>query len=120
MVELIEIPTPNVVGVRVRGKIEGEGFDNVLAEVSKLLESTDDRLRIYVEMEEFSGISLSALIKDIKLGIPNYRRFEKEAIVSDKSWLTKLADIGDKLFPSIEVKTFKPEEKEEALKWIQE
>ncbi len=45
-------------------------------------------------------------------------KFEKEAIVSDKKWLETWIKIGDKLFPSVEVKYFPTEEKEEALVWV--
>ena len=71
-------------------------------------------------MESFGGISFEALIKDLKLGFSHIKEFEKKAVVSDKTWVAKLADWGGQLIPSLEVKHFSIEEKEKALAWVQE
>lgn len=120
MIELIDIPAHNVVGMRIAGKIDKEGFDTVLAEIKKAMEASEDRIRVYVELEEFGGMEMSALVEDIKFVIPNFRRFAKKAVVSDKAWVAKLGEVGDKLFPSIDVKTFTPQERDIALRWVEE
>ena len=58
-------------------------------------------------------------MEDIRFAFPHLRNFEKKAVVSEKGWVEKLIDIGDKLFPSIEVRHFSFDQKDEAIKWVQ-
>ena len=44
-------------------------------------------------------------------------KFEKEAVVSDKSWMETVVKISDKIFPSVDVKHFSFDEKDDALVW---
>jgi hypothetical protein len=120
MIELIDIQSPIVVGMKIKGKISKDGIGQVLALVKEKMENTDERLHIYVELEAWSGISLAAFVEDVKFAIPNLRKFAKKAVVTDKSWVATLGEIGDKFFPSIEFKTFTFEEKKDALRWITE
>ncbi len=109
--------SPVVVGLRIAGKIDEADMDRVIAAVSEKLDDTDERLRIYVELGDWSGISLPALFKDLRFGLPRLRRFAKKAVVTEKKWAATLADIADRLF-SIEVRAFGPEQKDEALEWV--
>ena len=61
---------------------------------------------------------IEALIRDMKFGLPNRHRFDKKALVSRKDWFARLVEIGDKLFPSIEVKHFATDQKDEARQWV--
>ena len=102
--------------MRIKAKISKDGIVRILALVKEKMEKTEERLHIYVELEEWSGISL---VEDIKFAVPNLRKFAKKAVVTDKSWVATLGEIGNKFFPSIEFKTFTLEEKKNALDWIQ-
>lgn len=119
MLTFIEMDADNVVGFRIDEKITGESFDEVATRMEKKME-THPKVRLYVEVESFEGFSFEALMKDLKFGLSNWGRFEKEAVVTEKKWMEKLADISDKIVNSIEVKAFPFEEKEQAKKWIQE
>ena len=118
MIELIELQSQNVVGVRVSGKIDKTDIEKTTKAIEDKLAAVD-RLRIYVELESFGGISIEALVEDIRFAFPHLRNFEKKAVVSEKGWVEKLIDIGDKLFPSIEVRHFSFDQKDEAIKWVQ-
>ena len=78
----------------------------------------EEKLRIYAEVSNWSGMSLEAFIKDIKFSLQHFKDFEKEAIVSERGWLKSLAAVGNTLFSSIEVKHFTFAEKDQALEWI--
>lgn len=119
MIEFIDFQSPKVVGMRIKGKISKDGIERILALVKEKMEKTEERLHIYVELEEWSGISLTALVEDIKFAVPNLRKFAKKAVVTDKSWVATLGEFGDKFFPSIEFIAFAFDEKENALDWIQ-
>lgn len=118
MIELIPMDSGNVVGIRIAGKIEKADMDRIVEAVSEKLQS-HEKLRIYVELESFGGISFEALIEDLKLGFSNLKKFEKKAVVSDKTWIAKLADWGGQLIPSLEVRHFTWAERTEAIAWVQ-
>jgi len=119
MIELIEIESSKAIGLRVSGKIEEEDIKLVIDAVNEKFKY-EEKLAIYVELVEFGGISMKALIEDIKFAFPNLKKFTKKAVVSDKSWHETLTEISDKLFPFIELKHFGIEEKEKAKLWVME
>ncbi|MFW6359834.1 MAG: STAS/SEC14 domain-containing protein, partial [Chroococcales cyanobacterium] len=100
MIELIPTGVDNIIGFTITGKISSSDFDSVLAAIEEKLK-THSKLRVYAEIQSFQGISFEALIKDIQFTFTHFRDFEKEAVVSQKQWLKQLANIGDKLFPSV-------------------
>ncbi|HLR25578.1 MAG TPA: STAS/SEC14 domain-containing protein [Fodinibius sp.] len=119
MLTFIDIEADNVVGIRVDGKISGQEFDAVAALLEKKMKD-HSKVRIYAELAPWKGITLEALMKDLRFGLSNWKRFDKEAVVTEKKWIKRWAEIGDKMIGSIEVKAFPFEKKEEAKQWIQE
>ncbi|OEU69860.1 MAG: hypothetical protein BA863_06680 [Desulfovibrio sp. S3730MH75] len=119
MIELIEIDSSKAVGFKISGKIEEKDMKLVIDTVNEKLKY-EEKLAIYVELVEFGGISLKALVEDIKFAFPNMKKFTKKAVVSDKSWHETLTEISDKLFPFIELKHFGVAEKEKAKLWVME
>ena len=71
-------------------------------------------------MESFDGISLEAFFKDLKFAVSNFGKFDKKAVVTDKSWVKKLGEFSDKLFGSIEIRCFSFEEADKARNWVSE
>ncbi len=119
MIEILNIPAEHVIGIKITGKINKEDIEQVIDAATRIMEATERRLGIYVELVDWSGISLEALFEDLKFGLPNILRFAKKAVVTDKTWVAMLAEIG-RLFPGIEVRSYSFEEKDLALEWIQE
>lgn len=119
MIEEISFLADNVIGFCIAGKVETQDMTKVIDRIKTVIASCDT-VNIYVEIEKFDGVSLGALIEEIKFVFPIFTKFKKEAIVSSKEWIKKFTAIADKLFPSIEVKHFSFEEKDQALKWVQE
>jgi len=119
MIELIPFDEGNVIGFRLKGKIEDNEFDEIVSLMEKRL-TEHKKLRVYAEIEEFKGMSVNTFMKDIHYGLKHWRDFDKEAVVSDKGWLKAWVKFAGSLFPGIEVKHFSFEEIEEAKKWIRE
>ena len=117
MLELIPFEEGNIIGFRLSGRIEDESFDEAAAKMEEMLKE-HKKLRVYAEIEEIGGMSVNTFMKNIHFKLKHFTDFEKEAIVSDKSWLETWISIADKIFPHIEVKHFSPEEKEEAKEWL--
>ena len=116
-IKLISHKPDPIVGLDINGWIEAEDIQRVILSIEKKLRQ-GKRLRIYVEVHNWSGMSLEAFIQDLKFSFQHYPDFEKEAIVSDCQWLKSLAAISNTLFSSVEVKHFTLDEKDRALKWI--
>ncbi len=117
MIALIPMNADHVVGLRIRGKIEVSDFDEVVGLLDEKFKH-HDKLQIYAEIESIGGMSLEAFFKDIQYSLRNFRRFDKEAVVSDKAWLKAFVSVADKLFPSIEARHFSFDERSEAQAWI--
>ena len=117
MLELIPLEADNVVGFRIEGKIAADEFDEVVAVIEERLER-HDKLRIYAEVPSFGGMSARAFIKDMNFGLRNWRHFEKEAVVTEKAWLRRMAQLGGRLAPGIEIRVFSADEKDEARAWV--
>lgn len=116
-IKLIPHKPDHIVGLDINGWIEAEDIERVVSSIEKRLLS-EERLRIYAEVHNWSGMSLGAFIQDLKFSFKHIKDFEKEAIVSDRRWLESLAAISNTLFSGIEVKHFTFDEKDKALEWV--
>jgi SpoIIAA-like len=79
-----------------------------------------ERIGVFVDMTGFEDMTAEAAAKDIRysLGkIGQWKRFPREAIVTDKQWMRTLVRIIDPLLPQIEARTFAPSEREAAMAW---
>ena len=118
MIQLMPMPVDNVIGVKISGKLEKADIDKTTKAIEEKL-TVHGKVNIYAEIESFKGISLDALVADVKFAFPHLRDFHKKAIVSEKHWIEKLVAISDKLFPSAEVRHFTFDQKDDALRWVQ-
>lgn len=116
-VQLITHRPDNIIGLDIDGWIDAEDLDRIIELVEPRLER-GERLRIYAEVNNWSGMSAGAFMKDLKFSLKHLQDFDKEAIVSDRKWLEALAALGNTLFSGVEVKHFTPDEKDKALKWV--
>ncbi len=117
MIEAIPFEEGNIIGLRLKGKIEDAEFDEIVRLIEERLKE-HKKLRIYAEIEEFKGMSVNTFMKDIHYGLKHWRDFDKEAIVSDKGWLKAWVEISGSIIPGVEVKHFSFEEIEKAKEWI--
>lgn len=117
MITPIAFDADNVVGMRIDGRIVAEDMDRIAALVEEKL-ARHDKLRVYVEVPSFEGISIEGFFKDLQLGLRHWNRFEKEAVVSDEQWMHKFAPLGSHLVPGLEVKAFAGKESLAAKAWV--
>lgn len=117
MITPIAFDADNVIGMRIDGRIVAEDMDRIAAMVEEKL-TRFDKLRVYVEVPSFEGISIEGFFKDLQLGLRHWHRFEKEAVVSDEQWMHKLAPLGGHLVSGLEVKVFASNESVAAKAWV--
>ena len=117
MIEMLDMGTAGVIGIRVSGKVEQSDIDRVIAAARAKFDEAET-IRAYVEMENFNGISLAALLEHIKFALPNLARLKKKAVVSDTKWTETTVAIGDRLFPNAEIRHFPSNQVAEARTWV--
>ena len=116
-VKLIPHRPDSIIGLEIDGWIDAEDIQHVIELIEQRID-TKEKLKIYAEVNNWSGMSLEAFIKDLRFGLQHLNDFDKEAIVSDSRWLQGLAAVGNTLFSGLEIKHFTFDEQEKALEWI--
>ncbi len=120
MMEIIPLANQNIIGLSIDGKIEIGDVEKVKNLVDERLKS-QTKLRVYVEVKSFQGISVETLWEDLKFALGHLKNFEKKAVVCDAAWVHKLTAASNKIFSNmthIEAKCFSWSEKDEALEWL--
>jgi hypothetical protein len=102
--------------MRIEGKLTGDDLEVAIKELESRLKA-HERVRVYAEIADISGMTFEAFVKDWTYGLRHLRDVEKEAVVTDRKWIEVLAEWGDALFPSLEVRHFTFDHREEALEW---
>jgi len=118
MIELLPAPD-HVVALRFSGELTGPDFDRVAGEIEARL-ARHERIGILADMTDFSGVTLEALGKDLRYNLTKlgeWKRFPREAVISDKAWVRTAVKAIDPLVPQVEVRTFAPGETDAALAW---
>ncbi len=116
MFDILDFTKDTLIAFEVKGKLEKKDYEKL----SSLLEKTErehEKLKLFIMIGELQGITLPALLDDIKTYFTHIGKVKKVAIVGrsaiDKS-LTKVTD----LFTSAEIKYYPKEEYEIAKSWI--
>lgn len=118
MFEVFDV-AENVIGCRMKGNISVEEYDDIVKKIEdKIAQLQGKKLRIYAEIIEPGIAPPEKFFENLKFKFKHVKDFEKEAVVSDNKLLTIFVDVVEKLFPTVEAKTFSFEEKDKALEWI--
>jgi hypothetical protein len=118
MIEVLPAPD-HVVALRFFGELTGPDFDRVAAEIETRL-ARHARIGVVVDLTGFDGLTLEALAKDLRYNLAKlgeWKRFPREAVITDKAWVRTAVKAVDPLVPQVEVRTFQPGETEAALAW---
>jgi hypothetical protein len=120
MIETIPgLPNP-VVGVRLAGKVDKEDYEQTLIPaVNAMIEAHGKVRLLYVLDDDFDGYSLGAMWQDTKLGMGNFREWERIAVVTDADWLEKAVQAFGWVMPG-EVRAYDDDDLEEARTWVTE
>ena len=116
MLSYAEDTENKIVELTIDGLIKKDEFD----EVSKKLEQRMNDwgpLRVLKRVDSFKGIEPSALLKDLQFAFKHFRDVKKVAIVTDKEWVEKLAEMTKFLSPC-EVRCFENEDIDKARVWL--
>jgi hypothetical protein len=121
MIEFLPAPD-HVFAVKLVGTLTPEDVDKSVREIEAKLQK-HERLGVFADLTEFHDVTAEALIKDFKYSFGKFgewKRFPREAIVTDKKWIRALYTLLDPLLPQIEIRGFEPAERDQALAWASE
>ena len=117
MSDHIEISTTErAVCIRPVGWLHGADYELIRPAMDALVEKRGS-IRVLFEAEELDGWTPAAMWEDMKLGNHHAKDMERIAFVVDQKWLEALATLS-KVFTRAEVKTFHPDQIDEAKVWI--
>ncbi|QDH69557.1 SpoIIAA family protein [Marilutibacter alkalisoli] len=118
MIEILK-SAPHVAAFHFTGTLSGEDYDTCIAEVETRL-SLNPRIAVYTDLTGMTGMSAEAMGKDVRYAIGKfgeYSRFARSAVVTERHWLANVSTFVGKLVPTTELKTFEPDEREDAMAW---
>lgn len=111
---------PNRLDITMGGKLDSEEMKRALDElVSKSVDIHKGKLLF--DVMDFQLPSLGAIAIELSR-LPSMfgwiRKFERAAVLADKSWLKKTSELEGALVPGIEIKSFDRNQKTEAEEWL--
>ena len=95
-----------------------DDYHTVLIPAVEAKRQAQEKIRLlYVFGEEFDGDTLGAMWNDAKLGLKDFRAWEKIALVSDEDWVENGVKALGWMVPG-DVRVFGLDEFDEAQEWV--
>ena len=118
MLQYINNLPPHVVGIRATGEVTKEDMEKVLIpRIDELIARQGEIDYLLVLQTDVSNFTLSAWWKDIKLGLKNFTKWNKIAVVTDQKGVEWFSDVFRFFVPG-KSKGFALNELDEAVAWI--
>ena len=110
----------NRLDIEMSGKLDAEGMKVALDELASKSESIQNGRMLY-EVIDFHLPSLAAIGIEFSrlpslLGL--LKKFDRAAVLTDKTWLKKASELEGALVPGLEIKAFSRDQREEAEAWL--
>ena len=118
MIEMIPTNTPNIIGVKVNGKLHDEDYERFVPEMEARL-AEDSPVELFVQLEDFHGWDIHAAWDDFKFGMKHMSDFERIALVGDREWEKWMTRLW-RPFTKAKVRYFDVIESDAAWAWLQE
>lgn len=119
MLELID-SAGDVIALKMSGKITGADLDAVMNRLDHAM-ATHDKVHVFVETQSIDGIEISGLPAYLSRAFPLFGKlghFGRVAVVADQTWIRAGTRLESAILPNISYRTYMPEERDEALKWV--
>lgn len=118
MIEALKDFPDNVVAISCSGHVTQQDYETVLEPAAAEALGKHEKVRVYYQVaEDFTGYDPGALWEDFKVGMGNFFRWERVAVVTDVSWIAESMKAFSFLMPC-DVKVFPVAEAAEARAWI--
>lgn len=111
----------DVIALRVSGKITGNDLDAIMDRLDAVMAS-QDKVHLFVETQGIDGIELNGLPAYLNRAMELFGKlamFGRVAVVADQAWVRAGTRLESALLPSIRYRVYTPNEREEALAWVE-
>ncbi len=112
----------NRLDIELSGKLNTEEMKTALDELESKSENIENGKMLY-EIIDFHLPSLGAIGVELSR-LPSMfalvKKFDRAAVLTDKTWLQKASELEGLLYPNLEIKAFNRDQKEEAEAWLYE
>ena len=110
----------NRLDIEMSGKLNAEGMSSALDELVSKSRNIRNGKMLY-DVIDFHLPSLDAIAIEFSR-LPSMfgllSKFDRAAVLTDKTWLKKVSGFEGALFPDLEIKAFSRDQKEEAAAWL--
>jgi len=110
----------NRLDIEISGKLNSEDMKIALDELVGKSENIEHGKMLY-DVIDFHLPSLGAIAIEFSR-LPSMfglmKKFDRAAVLTDKTWLKKVSEFEGTLFPGLEIKAFNRDQKEEAEAWL--
>jgi hypothetical protein len=110
----------NRIDIELSGKLNSEEMKIALDELVSKSTNIENGKMLY-DVIDFHlpslgaiGIELSRLPEMFRL----MKKYDRAAVLSDKTWIKKISELEGVLFPGLEIKAFNRDQKEAAEAWL--
>jgi len=111
----------DVIALTVSHKITGADLDSMMDRLEEVM-SRHEKVHVFVETIGIEGIELAGLPSYAQRAMPLFGklgRFGRVAVVADQAWIRLGTRLESMILPFISYRVFQPEQREEALAWVQ-
>ena len=117
-IALLPTVDDRMISLKMDGYLSAADIDQVVTAIEPKLNTTDGKVRLLIEIESWTGMSPIAFLKDFWFSLHHWRQFEREVIVSDLKWLSRMSQFFGNLVPGIEVQCFPTDQRDVAIAWV--
>ena len=107
----------NVAVVKASGQITGADIDRIVADTESMLAEYEE-IGLVADMTGLESMTAEAVAKDFASQfkfLGDWKRFPKAAVIAEPGWFEGLTKTIGAILPQVEVRTFAPEERDDAL-----
>jgi SpoIIAA-like len=118
MFKVIENGT-NRLDIEISGKLDAESMKVALDELVSKSESIQNGKMLYTidfQLPTLGAVGIEISRLPAMFGL--MKKFNRAAVLTDKTWLKKVSAFEGILFPGLEIKAFNFDQKEEAEAWL--
>jgi hypothetical protein len=118
MFQTIEGMPAGVVAIRGVGRISAQDYETVLVPAVDRATAGGRKARLYLELGDgFEGYDAGGMLADTKVGMGNFRSFERIALVTDTDWIRHAVQLFGPLIPG-DVNVFPVRESTMGREWV--
>jgi len=110
----------NRLDIEMSGKLDAQSMKVALDELVEKSKNIENGKMMYTiidfRLPTVSAIGVEFSRLPSMLGL--MKKFRRAAVLTDKTWLQKVSEFEGFLFPGLEIKAFKLDQKQEAEAWL--